>query len=506
MVLGPHPLTRRADCLNITAMSLDSKRTLHELQDAHLIHPTGESEPTFLFNHVLMQDAVYHGLLVKDRRELHRQVAAAFEQAYAGRLDEHVPALAYHYWRSEDWLRAEEYARRAGERALQVYALREAIGYYGQALQALDRVPNASGEEICDVIVGWSQAAFGFEPFPQILERLMRAEQQARQLGDKRRLAMTLLMIGRVQVASGHGSHAEAPLVECFALATELGDDQLAVLPTYGMGMVAFDADPRRALSCFGRAAELAHQYRDIEIEANALAMKAMVEARLGEVNASRESIEQALGIVGQGISPVSDADVHLAAAWAYLDLGDNDQALAHARESVEKSISTDNMECACLGFACLGFGHLRVEQTSEAVRAFEEAIRRSKISGAEEAQLLGESGLGMARFFSGYPEGIQDLEDTLARARTIGKEYPAALLAQTLGEIHLQRGNLEPAISHLGAALEYYRRNRMRLYLARTLALLTDAFEQRGEHESANQFRAERAELLQEVIPTGEK
>jgi tetratricopeptide (TPR) repeat protein len=478
-------------------MSINLEDVLQELQAAHLIHAGVDSEPTFLFNHVLMQETAYHVLLLKGRRELHLLVAAAFEQEYADRLEDYVPTLAYHYWLAEDWSSAAEYARQAGERALRVYALREAIRYYAQALEALDRMPLAPGQAICDVILGWSQAAFGFEPYPRLLEQLERAEGIARQLGDKRRLAMTLLTTGKVHVAAGHGGRAEAPLAECFALATELGDDQLAVIPTFGMGMVALDSDPRRSLAFFHRAAELARQYNDIDIEANALSMQALVEGRLGETSACRRSLEQALRTIGQGTSPVTDADVYLGAAWAWLELGEVRQALDCAKQSVGKAISTDNMECACLGFACLGFGHLRVEQMKEAVEAFEEAIRRSKISGAEEAQVLGESGLGMVRFYSGHPEGIQDLENTLTHARTIGREYASALLAQTLGEIYLQGGDLLKAETRLKEALDYYRRHRMRLYLARTLELVANVFEQKGERDKANEARTERAELM---------
>jgi tetratricopeptide (TPR) repeat protein len=478
-------------------MSIDLKDVLQELQAAHLIHVSAESEPTFLFNHVLVQETAYHSLLLKGRRELHRLVAGAFEQGYADRLQDYIPTLAFHYWWAEDWPKAVDYARQAGERALRVYALREAIRYYSQALQALDRVPDASGQVICDVILGWAQSAFGFEPYPRLLEQLERAERIARQVGDKRLLARTLLTIGKVHVAAGHGSRAEAVLVECFALATELGDDQLAVIPTFGMGMVTLDSDPRRALAFFSRAAELARQYKDIDIEANALSMQALVEGRLGEASACRQSLEQALRTIGQGISPVTAADVYLGVAWAWLDLGEVRQALENAKQSVEKAVSVDNMECACLGFACLGFGHLRVEQMQQAVQAFEEAIRRSKISGAEEAQLLGESGLGMARSYSGHSEGIQDLENALAHARKLGKEYPGALLGQTLGEIYLQRGDLSQAETHLADALGYYRRHQMRGYLARTLELIADVFEQEGKRDKAAKARMERAEWM---------
>ncbi len=160
-------------------------------------------------------------------------------------------------------------------------------------------------------------------------------------------------------------------------------------------------------------------------------------------------------------------------------------------------NVSAANLECACVAFACLGFGHLRADEIGQAVQAFEEAIRRSKFSGAEPAQILGEMGLGMIRFFSGHPEGVQQIEDALAHARRIGEEYISALLAQTLGEIYLQRGDVEMAISRLDDALDYFRRHQMRPYLTRTLELLADAFERQGEWQKAEQARAEKTNVL---------
>jgi tetratricopeptide (TPR) repeat protein len=476
---------------------MDLPLLLQDLETAHLIHPSGEPDPTFLFNHVLMQETAYHSLLVKGRRELHRLVAAAFEREYDSRLDEYVPTLAFHYWRGEDWPRAAQFARQAGERALRVYALREAMGYFAQALSALDRLSNAPGEDTCDVILGWAEAAFGFEPYVKQLEQLGRAEQTARQLGDKRRLALILHTIGKVHVAAGHPFRATAPLVECFALATELGDEKLSVIPTFYMAVATYDSDPRRALAWLDRAIELARRHGDVDIEAYSISLKAMVEARLGEDNDCRRDLEQAFQLVPNIKSPMCDSDVHLFSAWAFLDLGDVRQGLEYAKLGVDKAVTAANLECACVAFACLGFGHLRAEQLGEAVQAFEEAIRRSKFSGAEPAQILGEMGLGVTRILSGHPEGIQQIENAHAHARRIGEEFFNALLAQTLGEIYLQRGDVELATTRLGEALDYFRRHRMRPYLTRALGLLAEAFDRQGEQEKANQTRAERAKVL---------
>lgn len=478
--------------------SLAVNSALLTLQDARLVHPSIDEESTFLFKHVLVQETAYQSVLVKRRRELHQLVAAAFEHEFATRVDDYVPTLAYHYWHAEDWQRAAQYARRAGERAFRLFALREAIGYFARALDSLDRLPDPDPGETCDVILGWTEAAFGFEPLPKILLQLARAEQLARQLGDKRRLAIALHMIGKVKVAAGHPTQAGAALAECYELATELGDEQLAALPTFSMGMAAIDTDPRQSLSYFDKAVELARKIRDVDIEAYALSAKAMALSRLGEAMDCRDSIEQALRVVDRVKSPMTDSDVHLYSAWAYLDLGYADLGLDQAKLGVQKAISADNLECACFGFACLGFCYLRSEEMNEAAKAFEEAVRRSRISGAEEAQVMGESGLGMVHFFSGQPGGMEEITTALEHARNTGKEFPTALLSQTLGEIWLDRGEIERALAFLNGAEGYYRRNSMRPYLARTLELIAKARERQGDTEKAVQARREAAEWLE--------
>lgn len=469
---------------------------LRSLEDARLLRPTAEPEWTLIFNHVLVQETAYQSILVKRRRELHRQVASAYEREFATRLDDYVPTLAYHYWHAEDWQEAASYARRAGERASRLVALREAIVYFAQALEAIGKVQNPSPEETCDIILGWAGAAFGFEPFPKILLQIERAEQIARQAGDKRRLALALHMIGKANVAAGHPMLAGEALAECYELATQLGDQYLAALPTFAMGMAAIDTDPRQALSYFDKAVELSRNIGDVDIEAYALSAKAMTLSRLGENAKCRQSITEALQVVDHVKSPMTDSDVHLYSAWALLDLGETQRGLDQAKIGVQKAVSADNVECACFGFACLGFSYLRVEEMKEATEAFEEAIRRSRISGADEAQLLGESGLGMVHLSSGDPGAINELMGALARAREKGKEFPSALLSLTLGEISLKSGDPEKALAYLDDALAYYRRNSMRPYLVRTLALSTSAWEQRGDTTKVDQARQELAAL----------
>jgi predicted ATPase len=96
------------------------------------------SADRFAFRHVLTQQAVYAGLLARERRSLHRTLAEAIEELSVTTLllDAHLADLAYHYYEAGVWAKALEYEQRAGERALALYAPRAAIEHLTHALDA----------------------------------------------------------------------------------------------------------------------------------------------------------------------------------------------------------------------------------------------------------------------------------------------------------------------------------------------------------------------------------
>jgi uncharacterized protein HemY len=78
-----------------------------------------------------------------------------------------------------------------------------------------------------------------------------------------------------------------------------------------------------------------------------------------------------------------------------------------------------------------------------------------------------------------------------------MGDPYGIALLSRVLGESLVQLGQLERGESYLSAALDYYRRNDMRPYLARALGSLGHLYEKQGRIQDAQSARAEAEKLM---------
>jgi ABC-type oligopeptide transport system substrate-binding subunit len=94
----------------------------------------------YIFKHDLTREAAYNGLLKKDRRAFHRQVAEALERLFPERVEEQLGLLAYHCERARNAQKASDYLLRAGDQARIAYAHQEAIGYYERALPFLKQL------------------------------------------------------------------------------------------------------------------------------------------------------------------------------------------------------------------------------------------------------------------------------------------------------------------------------------------------------------------------------
>ncbi len=478
----------------------------------------------YQFSHVLFQEHLYEQLGQGERRLYHRQVAEAVEaifEAYtrdiittllqhsdqAGEvldrphpdcLAEFGPALVHHFWRGEAWAKAAGYALCVGSGAMKAYALREAIGYFDRALEALARVPHPSPQLVYEANMRWVEAAFKFKPYPEQLRRLTQAEAIARDLDDKPRLIRALHWTANVHLARGLWMRAGPTLMECLALAQELGNERLAVRPTYFKALMTTLANPRGSLALLEQALELTRKYADTHVEALTLGTIAQTHAQLGEFAQARGTMQQAFRELQRTDSPLTESDVNLLAGWTYLAMGDTQHGLEYGRRSVEKAIAADNMDCICYGYDCVGYGYLEMQRIPEATSAFEEAIRRSETTGAIIPELLGQAGLAMSRFCSGRTEAIQDLEAVGTAMQSYHDYVGEADVARMLGTCLVQLGDLERAESYLNTALAFYRRMEMRPYQMRALMSLAQLFEQQNRPGEAQNAQAEMAALMQ--------
>src|SRR5215212_4298770 len=458
----------------------------------------------YIFKHALTQEAAYNLLLIRRRKELHRRTGAVLEQVYAERMEDIVPALARHFWLGEDWARAAEYSMRAGARAMKVYALSEALDSYERACQALEKVPDVPPERLADAILAWAPLALRLKLNATILKRLAHAEQLARDLKDNSRLAQALAWTAHAHALTGFPSRAIPILAESHQLATEAGDEGLAMIPEFMMVASQVEQDPRSSLVQLERIIDLAHKYDHKQIEAHALAAKGWAHASIGEFAQAEEDLRRAHEMVPATNSPVTEADVNTFSSWSYFEMGDPHRAVYYGRLAAEQALAAQGLECGTVGMFVLGLGHFQAQKLDQAMTTLDEAIRLGEnLPGMMDFMHRVHAARAAAHLLSGHREALKELKQALAHTRALGDQYWVAFISQYLGEAHTELGEFERAEEYFNAAAAYYRSTGIYPSLAHVLRSLSELYERQGREADTAHARPEAQRVARQLHRT---
>jgi DNA-binding CsgD family transcriptional regulator len=151
-----------------------------------------ESADRFSFRHPLTRQAIYAGLLGRERRTLHATIAKTLERA-AGAKTVMAADLAHHYAQSGDWQHAFPHAVQAGTRALQLDAPRVAIQHFTLALDAAETL---GLPQPLDALRGRGRARDSNGDFDGARRDYEAAATAARLAGDKRTCGEVFLELG----------------------------------------------------------------------------------------------------------------------------------------------------------------------------------------------------------------------------------------------------------------------------------------------------------------------
>jgi DNA-binding SARP family transcriptional activator len=172
------------------------------------------------FSHVLIRDALYDGLAVARRTQLHRRAAEALEELSGDSPADHrdtpegVLALARHWAEAGVPVRAIAHYRRGGELALRVFARYEAVEALTRAVDLLRQTPGGPGRDEAELELtvmlgaarGWGSpdyvrardlcAKLGRAVSPPILRGIAMNSVLRFELGDARDAGIALLAAG----------------------------------------------------------------------------------------------------------------------------------------------------------------------------------------------------------------------------------------------------------------------------------------------------------------------
>jgi class 3 adenylate cyclase len=148
-VIGRSFYLRILKAISESAMALD--KHIASLERVELVREAmRKPELEYIFKHELARDAAYNTILLRRRRELHRQVGEAMESLFGNKQEDNAHRLAQHFAAAGDSEKAYRYYVMAGEVAAGLFANAEAADHIAHALEAADpqKVPPAERERL----------------------------------------------------------------------------------------------------------------------------------------------------------------------------------------------------------------------------------------------------------------------------------------------------------------------------------------------------------------------
>jgi class 3 adenylate cyclase/tetratricopeptide (TPR) repeat protein len=119
----------------------------------------------YRFKSGLIRDTAYEGLPYRRRRQLHAWLAEEIELRGGDRSDEDAALIALHAHEAQQWARAWRYARRAADRAIELYANVDAAVMLERAIEAGRRVRGLGREPLAVAYIALGDARFHLGEF-----------------------------------------------------------------------------------------------------------------------------------------------------------------------------------------------------------------------------------------------------------------------------------------------------------------------------------------------------
>jgi class 3 adenylate cyclase/tetratricopeptide (TPR) repeat protein len=487
---------------------------LEELVDAELLYQRGTPPAaTYSFRHALIQDTAYGSLLRRVRQQIHARIAASLSESFPERVENAPEVVALHYAEAGLVAPAIEHYQRAGVRASQRSANREAIQHLGRAIELLGRLPEGVERDRQELRLqieialalsaarGWADA--------QCEAAFARATELASGTGEVHELPGMLVGLAASAYLKSDLATSSGLAKQALAFAEKTGDAMNRVIAETAVGIPFFwQGELMRALRSLEAAIEISSNAPDPsaatsaqkrggvnDLGINARAYAGMCYWMRGQPDRGLATAEEAVAIARSVDQPLSLAN----ALFWLLALHQQRREYAATKEYAEETIALSEK----LGFplylgvgrAWRGWARVQLGGGSDAIaelkQGMDETSRVGLMIGVPNRLAL----LADAWRRLGQPEDAGTAAELgIARADELGQHYWDCELRRQRSEVLLELGQttIEEAETQLRDVLELARRQGARSFELRTATSLARLLRpQRGADEARALLRA---------------
>jgi len=542
-VIGRSFYYRVLDTISRTAATVRSEldQDLNRLQRAEMIRESARlPELEYAFRHALTQEAAYNTILVRERREFHRQVGEAVETLFADRLEEFYSVLAHHFGEGRD-TRAIRYETLAGDAAFRLYAIAEATSHYSRAVSVLKQGEQA-GPETTHLYSRLGRCRELHSEHAAAVSTYEEMAALARKCGDERMELAALVALGKVLAIPTPVQDSEKAAVlseQGLAIAARLDDRESETRLLWNFLLLNMYSGHMDAGIPFGeRSADLARSLGMQDELANALQDLALAYMAVGKLEKGRQALEEAHTLWGRlnnapmraenrtnlGVERLMSGRLQEAVAmydegFRIADKIDNEwgrvnnrifySQISMVRGEIDRALESQNTflplarkighpgSALILIFQAWTYSHVGAEE--RALVSAEGAVWDS-----EEFAPFNQFALAVNAGYKLRGGDIASARELYEKSAALGRQITILEIDIEVAfseiEFRLQTGELPIAEDRLGDVLDLLGRSGARLFLPQALRFKADLRLAQGRKGEAAEILAEAADCAREI------
>jgi DNA-binding NarL/FixJ family response regulator len=440
---------------------------VRETVDGHVLTVDVRGE-VYKFRHALMREAVYHSMLVGERRQLHERIAACLSKnpgLSSGQSLSGAAELAHHWYAAGDWPHALESSLEAARAFTRGHAFAESHEQYRRVLKVWDLTNDEArgGLQRLDVLTEAAEAARLACHAPSAMELLQEALTGIDEHEQPTLAASLLERLGRCLWEDGHTDQAAA---------------------------------------VYERGSSLLQSVPDSELRARLLAAEGRMLMVLGRFHQSLEISNAAVKMARYADSSAVELDSTITLGVDLVMTGETSAGLTMLRETCRMAAEDSGVEDLVRAYGNLAAALGRLTELEQSVEIADEGM-------AELAKRGLPKSVGGALLTNACDSlvALGRWEEAKERiVNTMQSRLPAihsSFLYRILGEIETARGEYGSAAQALDRAREFAVELREPQYIAPLDVALAVLAAERGDHAAA---RAAVAEALEASSGTGQE
>jgi len=436
----------------------DSKQAMEKLEAIGIIDI---SEDTASFTHALFHDITYQSIGSRWKLTYHRNIGEHYESSNQGNLGEVIYELASQFSRSNEYQKAYDYSLQAGEKAEMSYAPEQAVIFYSNSLEALEKLKHDQDAKMRKIL---------------LLERL---GDLAELMGDPDKALDNF----REMEEFSQGDNAKAKAIR----------KQAKVLETKG--------DTEGGIVLIKKAKGILSGVSSAEL-GRVLSIEGSIYNRKGEYDKSIEIQNMALELLKKHeASKIDLAGIYNSIGTCLWAKNDFTSALDYYMKGLDIHQENQDYRGMASSYNNIGIVYIRKGDFNKASQFIEKSIENYEITGDKNGLASASGNLGIVYISKGDDKLAEEAYIKCYNTfKKIGNRWAVGVSETNLGSIYQARGQYEKALEFYQNSLDNRRAVGDKRGSGVVIHNMGALFYDMGDYEKAHEYQKEAAAITKEI------